>query len=103
MPSTNSNSIETTIINIEGLSEHFIYFNDDFYLGNYISYLDFFNEDGSKVIVDEKIVSNCSSMIKDNNYNLNIKLPSYCGISQHIPFGLKKVLLENFRKNTVII
>lgn len=98
LPSTNSNSIETTLVNIKGLSEHFIYFNDDFYLGNYISYLDFFNRDGSKVIVDEKIVSNYSTMIKDKIYNLNIKLPSYCGIAQHIPFGLKKSIIREFQK-----
>ena len=45
LPCTNSNSIETTLINIPNLSEHFIYFNDDVFLGNKVEYTDFFNED----------------------------------------------------------
>ena len=99
LPCTNSNSIETTIINIPGLSEHFIYFNDDVYLGNYVSYLDFFNKDGSKIIVDKKHINKCKSMIIDNRFKtININLPYYCGISQHIPFACKKSIIKEFQE-----
>eukprot|EP01084_Bolivina_argentea_P009800 18288_1 len=42
----NSDSIESRLHHIPGLSNHFIYFNDDFFLFQYTSYLFFFNENG---------------------------------------------------------
>ena len=99
LPSKNSNSIETTIVNIPGLSENFIYFNDDFYLGNNVSYLDFFNQDGSKIIVDADRIKNCKSMVIENKQSkMNIELPQYCGIANHIPFANKKSIIKDFQK-----
>jgi hypothetical protein len=99
MPCTNSNSIETTIINIPGLSEHFIYFNDDVFLGNNVSYLNFFNKDGSKIIVDDKRIENCKSMIIENTISkVDFKLPEYCGVSQHIPFANKKSIIRKYQE-----
>lgn len=98
LPTTNSNSIETTLINIPTLSEHFIYFNDDVYLGNYVSYLDFFNNDGSKVVINSNMISNCKPMSINNKDNeLNMELPIHCGISDHIPFPNKKSIIKNFQ------
>ena len=99
MPCTNSNSIETTLINIPGLSEHFIYFNDDVFLGKNVSYLDFFNKDGSKIIIDDKRIENCKSMILDYKQNkVDFKLPEYCGVSQHIPFSNKKSIIRKYQE-----
>ena len=42
----NSDSIESRLHHIPGLSNHFIYFNDDFFLFQYTSYLFFFNRVG---------------------------------------------------------
>ena len=45
-PSTNSNAIEYTIHNIKNLNEHYIYFNDDFFIGKPLDYTYFFTPDG---------------------------------------------------------
>ena len=52
LPNTNSNAIETTIANIKGLSNHYIYFNDDIFLGRKVKYTDFFTNDGKALIDD---------------------------------------------------
>jgi len=41
-----SNLIEAFLFNIIGLEEHFLYFNDDVILGNYINYKDLFSPEG---------------------------------------------------------
>jgi hypothetical protein len=98
LPTTNSNSIETTVANIATLSEHFIYFNDDFYLGNDVSYRDFFNSDGSKIVINSKMLADCKPMYKTNNDRiLNIDLPIYCGIADHTPFPNKKSIITEFQ------
>lgn len=74
LPNTNSNAIETTIANIKGLSEHYIYFNDDFFLGKKINYTEFFTPDG-KALVD-KYAMETNNILKDPNYNvLGIEYP----------------------------
>ncbi|MDX6322430.1 MAG: hypothetical protein QOF52_2288 [Propionibacteriaceae bacterium] len=47
LPTFNSSSIETQLHHIEGLSEHFIYFNDDMFLGRPASWNDFFLANGA--------------------------------------------------------
>ena len=74
LPNTNSNAIETTISNIPELSEHYIYFNDDFFLGKKINYTEFFTPDG-KALVD-KYAMETNKILKDPNYNvLGIEYP----------------------------
>jgi len=46
LPVFNSHSIETQLHHIPGLSEHFIYFNDDVFLGEAVSPSDFFEANG---------------------------------------------------------
>ena len=46
LPTFNSHAIETHLHQIDGLAEHFIYSNDDTFLGNHVYPLDFFTEDG---------------------------------------------------------
>lgn len=46
LPVFNSNAIEINIHRIESLSEHFVLFNDDMFLNNYVKKSDFFSEDG---------------------------------------------------------
>ncbi|MCW2790059.1 MAG: hypothetical protein JWP56_2362 [Aeromicrobium sp.] len=46
LPTFNSSSIETQLHHIEGLAEHFIYFNDDMFLGKPCSWEDFFFANG---------------------------------------------------------
>jgi hypothetical protein len=46
LPSFNSSGIETQLHHIDGLAEHFLYFNDDFFLGQLCSPTDFFLANG---------------------------------------------------------
>jgi len=46
LPTFNSNAIELNIANIPGLSEHFVYFNDDMFLNRQVTPMDFFSKDG---------------------------------------------------------
>ena len=96
LPCTNSNSIETTLCNISELSEHFIYLNDDFFIGRPVPYTIFFTNDG-KIIIDKQKIMNCKSMRLPNSYNiLNFELPTYCDQSRHIPLPNKKSVINNF-------
>ncbi len=46
LPTFNSLSIETMLHRVPGLSERYIYFNDDFFILRPTTYRDFFDEDG---------------------------------------------------------
>lgn len=46
LPTFNSNTIELLINRIPDLSEHFVFFNDDFYINSYVTINDFFNKQG---------------------------------------------------------
>ncbi|MFD6364065.1 stealth conserved region 3 domain-containing protein, partial [Streptomyces roseolus] len=46
LPTFNSHAIESQLHRIEGLSEHFLYFNDDVMLGNEVTPGDFFHANG---------------------------------------------------------
>ena len=47
LPTFNSHSIEARLHTILGLSEHFLYFNDDFFLGQPVSPYTFFDSNGT--------------------------------------------------------
>ena len=86
LPNTNSNAIETTIPNIQGLSEHFIYFNDDFFLGRKSKYTDFFTPDGKAIVNYNTSEIKPTYYNKDNTRNLSIKFPPNNGMMyEHIP------------------
>lgn len=58
LPTFNSMAIETHLHRISHLSEYFIYFNDDMFLGKPVKASDFFGEKGEiKVLFEEKWVS----------------------------------------------
>lgn len=101
LPNSNSNAIETTIVNIKGLSEHYIYFCDDFFLGSPTSYTRFFTPDG-KACVDKYTMEE-NNILQDNNYNLlNIEFPpgSY-RMYKHVPSPQIKSLVIEFNKRYV--
>lgn len=54
LPNFNSVAIEWLIYRIPDLSEHFVYFNDDFFLGSKIKKEDFFTDEGRPVSHVEK-------------------------------------------------
>lgn len=46
LPTYNSQCIELYLCNIPDLAEHFVYFNDDMFIGNTVQPSDFFNDQG---------------------------------------------------------
>ena len=98
LPNSNSNAIESTIANIKNLSEHYIYFCDDIFLGKKTKYTDFFTWDG-KAIVDKYILETKPILIDENN-NINmIKYPPSTGkMYKHIPIPLIKSSVQEFNK-----
>ncbi len=106
LPTFNSHAIESNLHRIPGLSEHFIYFNDDFFLRAPVEPSDFFSEDGRQTkffwseqvfipeILDEKSVpvdiaarNNVAFLEKNYGHTTNRKF-------KHTPMALKKSVLE---------
>ncbi len=75
LPTFSSHTIELNLHRIEGLSEKFIYFNDDMYLMNSVSQEDFFVEElpcaiaALDAIVPE-MGNSCVDYVKLNNMNI---------------------------------
>lgn len=97
LPTTNSNSIETTLSRIPGLCEHFIYFNDDIFLGRYSNYTDFFTPEG-KSCVDHNTIQTQSTYINNQNINkLSILFPPNNALMyKHIPIPKHKSMCDEF-------
>ncbi len=55
LPTFNSNAIESNLHRIPNLKEHFIYFNDDFFLGAPVTPFDFFTLDKEVVVQFSKV------------------------------------------------
>jgi hypothetical protein len=93
---TNSNKIETYLPYIPGLSEHFIYMNDDFFIIRKLSYTDFFTSDGKAITY---IPTNQKSFhINTKNKKINIKFPSFGGWFKHIPIPMIKSQIILYHK-----
>lgn len=80
LPTFNSNTIEMFLDQIKGLSEHFIYSNDDIYILRDMHPADFFNDDATPIVrysIKTKIDSGflktvkkvCDVIRKDFNHN----------------------------------
>jgi hypothetical protein len=96
LPNSNSNAIESTIVNIKNLSEHYIYFCDDIFLGKKTKYTDFFTYDG-KAIVDKYVLETTPILIDENNNINNIKYPPSTGrMYKHIPIPQIKSSIREF-------
>jgi len=96
LPNSNSNAIESTIVNINNLSEHYIYFCDDIFLGKKTKYTDFFTYDG-KAIVDKYVLETSPILIDENNNINNIKYPPSTGrMYKHIPIPQIKSCVQEF-------
>ena len=98
LPNTNSNAIETTIANIKGLSNHYIYFNDDIFLGKKVKYTDFFTPDG-KAIVDSYLIHNRDVFKNRSENKLKFDIPQNADkLYKHIPIPQIKELVLKFNK-----
>jgi len=109
LPTFNSQSIEANIHHIPGLSEHFIYFNDDVLLGQPVTPYDFFTREGKVKVLFEKGLTvspnpevqaslyrkawvNSSAVL--NSYFIKERRQRLC----HAPFALRKSYIENIER-----
>lgn len=94
LPTFNSNAIELRLHHIEGLSEHFLYFNDDVFLGKHVKQTYFFNTNGMpKVFVSHRIKKRKSLLnpaflpgIKNNEF-------------WHAVINSRRIISEYYKKN----
>lgn len=67
LPTFNSHAIETHLHQIPDLAEHFIYANDDMFMGNYVSPSDFFSPQGHfKVFLNGTLLNKFSPTTNQN-------------------------------------
>jgi len=94
-PNTNSNAIEFTLHRIPGLHEQYIYFCDDFFIGQPLPYTYFFTQEGEPFI--SHYVKHPISILKDPNHHpLGFPLPEMLPEwYPHIPISyLKSQVIE---------
>jgi hypothetical protein len=94
LPTTNSDSIETFITQLPGLSEHFIYFNDDCFVMKHIPIDYFFTSKG----IPKKIIEK-RQYLNANNQKIKIKVPPSPGElvwHPHIPLSYTKTQINKY-------
>lgn len=101
LPTFNSQAIEAHLHRIPNLSEHFIYFNDDVFLGNKLEACDFFSEEGLPIVFLEPNLSPKAPIPKNATFyrkawcNTNTLLDKLYVVAprfrlRHAPFSLRK-------------
>lgn len=90
LPSFNSNAIEMNISKIQGLSEHFVLFNDDMYLNAPVQPTDFFDKNG---LPKDSFGLNAIMPVENFDY---ITMNNMVLINQE--FNKRKVIRQNFEK-----
>jgi len=107
LPSFNSSAIESHVHRIAGLSEKYVYCNDDFFLGRRVSPADFFTEDGKiKIFETEREIPSILTKDQSNDsvmrraWNTSRSLKSVYGDDKrhfflyHIPYVMRKSLVQ---------
>ncbi|MEW9526915.1 stealth family protein [Microbispora sp. NPDC049125] len=104
LPVFNSHAIETQLHHIDGLSEHFLYLNDDFFLGRPLSPRTFFEANGithffpSLVHVPFGVPEDEESPVHAAGMNNRRILEELCGRTltqklKHVPYALRRSLM----------
>lgn len=78
LPTFNANTIELNVHRIPGLSEHFVYFNDDFYLNAPIT-PDYYFKEGLPCDDNSEFLSNRPQYVPRNPFN--IRIIEYCDVA----------------------
>lgn len=105
LPTFNSSAIETRLHHIEGLSERFIYFNDDVFLGRQTSATDFYYNNGimkffpsTTSVSPETIGDDAEEYILADVNAINLFRDTYGfsprNVMQHTPHPVFKSLLQ---------
>lgn len=88
LPLFNSNAIEMNLDKIESLEEHFVLFNDDQYLNNYVEKTDFFSKNGLPVEVGYMTVFPASNVfyhtVLNNLIYINKKFNKRSCVGKHL-------------------
>jgi hypothetical protein len=109
LPTFNSHALESNLHRIPGLSEHFIYFNDDVFLGRETRPEDFFTQENItaqlKVLFEKSLSPSGPSLPGETAYrrawrNTNAFLDAHYQQEPrfrlaHAPFALRKSFIEN--------
>jgi hypothetical protein len=109
LPTFNSQAIEANLHRIPNLKEHFIYFNDDVFLGRKVKRSDFFSKrDKIKVLNEDDISQKGHVLPTDIAFvaswkNANNLLDTYFGVRnrpylKHAPFALRKSIIRKLEK-----
>jgi len=77
LPTFNSSAIEMNIFKIEGLTEHFVFFNDDFFLTNYLKPEDFFINGVPVDEFAENPLNPSTDVFENNMYNNMVVVSKY--------------------------
>ena len=110
LPTFNSHAIESSLHRVSGLSEHYLYFNDDFIVTKPTHVSHFFDPFMRPLMNCENYAivrpSYLNVIDKDymvasvNSYNLlcqlDIKLPDALNLHCHVPYAFSKQLVEQF-------
>ncbi|MEU8244491.1 stealth family protein [Actinoplanes missouriensis] len=109
LPTFNSHAIESRLHRIPGLAEHFIYFNDDMFLGRPVSPDTFFHANGIAKFFQSKAqleagpatIFDAPVTAAGKNNRRHIAERFHRGITQkmqHVPYPLQKSVLEEIEK-----
>ncbi len=102
LPVFNSHAIESRLHHIEGLSEHFLYLNDDFFLGKVLYPETFFEGNGITrffpSIAQVPFTLNEDNPVHQAGMNNRRMLEELCGRTltqkmKHVPYALRRSLL----------
>ncbi len=104
LPTFNSHAIETALHHIEGLSEHFIYFNDDVFVGRPLRVEAFFTPQGLAKVFQSRArvqtVESCETVAVDTAARRGRELlrrrfgRDVSRKPEHAPFPLRKSVLD---------
>ncbi len=109
LPTFNSMAIECHLHRIPDLQEHYIYFNDDFFLGRVVTFSDFFTEDGKmRAFPSRAKIKKGLPNLEDNGFdaackNTNQLLNELIGKKRrnkpsHTPHAFKKSVVSRIEK-----
>ncbi|GLY84860.1 stealth family protein [Actinoallomurus iriomotensis] len=109
LPTFNSHAIESQLHHIEGLAEHFLYFNDDFFLGRPVRPAQFFQANGvsrfftskAQVALGDRSVADLPVLAAGKNNRRLIEEafgPVVTQKMKHVPYALRRSVLAEIEE-----
>ena len=110
LPTFNSSGIETQLHHVPDLADKFLYFNDDFFLGDHCWPADFFYGNGvikyfpsSQMAYEHDIDSTSEEYIQADKNAIELFADKYDAVNrhimQHVPYPSDRLLLEELEAN----